>query len=126
MPDSYVYTGEEGKNELRILETLIADKDMTPEQAVKQIVDLTQAPQAHSRQIGDHCYYTARSLMSTAASTAPDEQQKLVAFFHELRNKTITDPSTGKVREHDGRAIWTGLPTFGYTFADDLNSIPGM
>jgi hypothetical protein len=125
MADEYVYTGEEGKDESRVLDSLVDDENTTPEQAVQQIVDLTLAPKTYSRQLGDHCYFTACGLLAAAARSVPSQQSKLVAFVHKLRSKTIVDPSTGKAFEHEGSVIWTGLPTFGYTFADELHSIPG-
>jgi hypothetical protein len=125
MADEHIYTGEEGKNELYILESLVSNDTITPDQAVQQILNLTRAPKTYSRQLGDHCYYTALGLLSTAAHTVPSKQAKLVAFVHELRSKTVTDPSSGEILEHDGEVIWKDLPTFGYTFADEMGSIPG-
>ncbi|KAF2028247.1 hypothetical protein EK21DRAFT_90805 [Setomelanomma holmii] len=124
MSDEHVYTGEEGKDEFRVLDSLVDHENMTPKQAAQQIVELTLAPKKYSRQLGDHCYFTARGLITAAARSTPDQQSKLVAFFHELRSKTVTNPSTGKPLEHEGRIIWTGLPTFGYTIADEMHSIP--
>tara|TARA_R110002003_G_scaffold6_6_gene307 strand:+ start:17548 stop:17955 length:408 start_codon:yes stop_codon:yes gene_type:complete len=125
MTDDHVYNGEEGADEFRVLDTLVEDENMTPEQAVQQILDLTSAPKTYNRQLGDHCYFTARGVLDAASRTTPDQQSKLVAFVHELRTKTVTDATTGKALEHDGQIIWTGLPSFGYTIADELHSIPG-
>ncbi|KAF2823055.1 hypothetical protein CC86DRAFT_372782 [Ophiobolus disseminans] len=118
-------TQDEGSEEFRILKALIANKDMTPEQAVTQIICLTQAPQTRGRQLANHCYFTARALMTTAAESAPEEQHKLITFLNQLRSNAVTDPETGEVLEHDGKVVWEGLPTFGYTLADDLHAIGG-
>ncbi|KAH7091498.1 hypothetical protein FB567DRAFT_518819 [Paraphoma chrysanthemicola] len=124
MADDYVYTGEEGADEFRVLDTLVEDEDMTPKEAVQQILRLTSAPKTYNRQLGDHCYFTARGVLGTASRTAPDQQSRLVEFVHELRSKTVNDPKTGQPLEHDGQVIWSGLPTFGYSFADELHSMP--
>lgn len=126
MSSTYQYTGEEGKHELRILASLIDQPDTTPEETVEQINKLTLAPKTYDRQLGDHCYFTAVALLSAAARTSPDRQAKLISFLHKLRSTTVNDPSSGEPLEHEDRIIWSGLPTFGYTFADELNSIPGM
>ncbi|KAH8696980.1 hypothetical protein GQ44DRAFT_718617 [Phaeosphaeriaceae sp. PMI808] len=124
LSEPHIYTGEEGKVVLRILKSLISNDEATPEQAVQQIVDIVLAPEKYRGQLGDTCYYTAQGLLDVAAHTAPDKQHKLVTFLHKLRNKIVTNPSTGHIIKHEDRVLFTGLPSFGYTFADALHSIP--
>jgi hypothetical protein len=123
--EPYVWTGEEGKEERDVAQRLIDNEDMTPEEAVQKILDLTNAPKSYPTPLGVHCDATAGGLLMAAARTPAAKQSKLVAFVHELRSKTVTDPSTSETLKHDNNIVWKDLPTFGYTIADELSSIPG-
>jgi hypothetical protein len=125
MTDPYVYTGEEGSAEFSVLDSLVDEENMTPELAVQQIIDLAQTPQPYNNRFGVHCESTVSGIIRAAARTAPNQQTKLVAFIHELRRQTVIDPSTGQAYEYDGKVVWKDLPTFGYTVAYELASIPG-
>lgn len=123
--DSYVWTGEEGKEERDAVQHLVDNGDMTPEQAVQQILDLANAPKSYPNPLALHCEATAGGLLMAAARTPAAKQSRLVAFLHELRSKTVIDPSTGEALKHDNSVVWKDLPTFGHTIADELNSFPG-
>jgi hypothetical protein len=123
--EPYVWTGEEGKEERDIPQQLVDNEDMTPEKAVQKILSLTNAPKPYPTPLGVHCDATAGGLLMAAARTPATKQSKLVAFVHELRSRTVNDPSTGEALKHDNNVVWKDLPTFGYTIADELSSIPG-
>jgi hypothetical protein len=125
MSGAHQYTDDEGKQEVTILDSLINNANVSPEKAVQQIVDITKSPKTYDRQLGDHCYYTARALVDVAARSTPNQQLKLINFLFELRRTTVTNPSSSEPIKHDGKVVWKDLPTFGYTFADELNSVPG-
>jgi hypothetical protein len=116
---------EPGAKEMDILLSLVDDENITPEQAVQQIIAITEATKSQENDLGNHCYFTASAVLYVASSNAPDKHSKLLAFIHELRSKTVTDSSTGEALLHDTVVVWKDLPTFGYTIADELNSIPG-
>jgi hypothetical protein len=123
--DAYIWTGEEGKEDMAVLDQLVDNEEMTPEQAVEKTIRLAHKPRSHPSPLATHCSATTGGIIAAAARTAPERQSKLVAYVHELRSKTVVDPKTGKAYEHDGQALWKDLPTFGYTVADELHSIPG-
>jgi hypothetical protein len=116
---------EPGAREMNIILSLVDDENMTPEQAVQQIIAITEATKSQENELGNHCYFTASAVLYTACNNAPSKHAKLIAFIHELRSKTIIDPSTNEALVHDTVVVWKDLPTFGYTNADELNSIPG-
>lgn len=119
------YTGDEGKEELRIVSSLVKDSGMTVEATIDQLTQLTLSPTTQRGQLEDHCYYTVRALLRTVAITAPQNQSKLIALLHRLRRTTINKSPSNAPLKHDGKVIWTGLPTFGPAFADTFESIPG-
>jgi hypothetical protein len=116
---------EPGAKEMDILLSLVDDENMTPEQAVEKIIAITEATKSQENELGNHCYFTASAVLHAAGSNAPDKHSKLLDFIQLLRSRTVTDPSTGEALLHDTVVVWKDLPTFGYTNADELNSIPG-
>jgi hypothetical protein len=123
--DTYVWTGNEGKEEMDILDQLVDHEEMTSEQAVNKTIELPHKSRPWPSPLAVHCGATVGGVIAAAARTAPERQSKLVDYVHKLRNKTIIDPATGKAYETDGEVLWKDLPTFGYTVADELHSIPG-
>lgn len=120
------YVSEVGGKEFRIIASLVTNANITLQIAIEQILALTRGCKNRSLELGNHCSAVAGSVLWTAARTAPDDQHKLVAFFHELRSQTVTELTTGEVLEYDRETLWRDMPTFGYTFADELHSIPCM
>lgn len=123
--EPYVWTGDEGEPEMSVLDNLVDDENMTVEQAVQRTVKLAQTPKTFPTPLAVHCECTARGVIVAAARTAPERHSKLISYVHELRSKTVTDPSTGNPLVHDGMELWKDLPTFEYTVSDELHSIPG-
>ncbi|KAF1916055.1 hypothetical protein BDU57DRAFT_594837 [Ampelomyces quisqualis] len=122
--DSYVWAGDEGREDMEVLDQLVDNEDMTPDQAVEKTIQLAQKPQPYPTPLVLHCEATARGVIVAAARTSPERHSKLVAYVHKLRRKIVVDPITGRAYEHDGEVLWKDLPTFGYTIADELHSIP--
>lgn len=123
--ETYIWTGDEGKEDMEVIDQLVDNENWTPKQAVEQTIHLAYKHRSHPSPLATHCSATAGGIIAAAARTAPERQSKLVAYVHELRSKTVVDPKTGKAYEHDGQVLWKDLPTFGYTVADELHSIPG-
>jgi dihydropteroate synthase len=116
---------------------VIADLEKTPEfgiinsivtspangagNAVQEIVDITTASQ--DDEDSNHVYDTACSVLEVASRTVPEKQSKLLEFVNELQQRVVKDSKTGEPRRIDGEdLLWTELPTFGYTFGDELQS----
>jgi hypothetical protein len=116
---------EPGAREMNILLSLVNDQTMTPEKAFQQIVAITEATKSQKDQLGNHCYFTALAVLEAACRNAPETHPKIIAFIQKLRKQNVIDPSTVQALVHDDEVVWQGLPTFGYTFADELNSFPG-
>jgi hypothetical protein len=116
---------EAGAREMNILLSLANDETMTPEKAFQQIVAITEVTKSQKDQLGNHCYFTALAVLEAAGRVTPDTHPKIIAFIHKLRKQNVIDPSTVQALVHDEEVVWQGLPTFGYTFADELNSFPG-
>ncbi|KAF2134051.1 hypothetical protein P153DRAFT_353260 [Dothidotthia symphoricarpi CBS 119687] len=111
------------KQEFKILVSMVKQPATLPENAVKHLAELSLQCKADDG-LGDHCYYTACSFLEVVALTMPDQQHDLLAFIHQLRATTLTDPVTGEAILYDG-VVWRDLPTFGYTIADELGSFSG-
>lgn len=121
--DSSSFVAElEVKQEFHILNALVVQPDSSTEDAVQQILNITSASIKDPTSLGNHLYNTACCLLEIAARTPPVQQPKLVTFVYLLQKRTVTDPATSEPLRHDGDLIWTELPTFGYTFADELGS----
>lgn len=123
--DSYVWTGDEGKPEMNVLDDLVDEENVTVHQAVQKTIELAQTPKTFPDPLAIHCECTARGVIVAAARTAPKRQSKLINYVHELRSKSVTDVSTGEPIVHDGAALWVDLPTFERTVDEELHSIPG-
>jgi hypothetical protein len=107
--------------EFKIINSLIIPPGNEPRNAVQEIVDITTARQ--DDQDSNHAYDTACSVVQVASRTAPEEQGKLIEFVNRLQKRIVTDSKTGEPRMHAGEdLLWTELPTFGYTFGDELQS----
>ncbi len=111
----------ETKQEFKFLNTLVQNPDASPADTVQQIRSLTLAS-AEKPDPDSHLYYTACGVLEVAARTSPAQQRKLIAVIHQLQSIAATDPTTGTPLRHDGDLIFTDLPTFGYTFSDELGS----
>ncbi|KAF2188500.1 hypothetical protein K469DRAFT_660198 [Zopfia rhizophila CBS 207.26] len=62
--------------------------------------------------------------MEVAARTAPSQQTALVEFLRKLQQQKVTDPATGQQLKYDedyNKTVWTEVPNFGITVADDWN-----
>jgi hypothetical protein len=118
-------TQEPGAREMNILLSLVNDEDMTPEKARQQIIVITEATKSQKDQIGNHCYFTASAVLEAARRSTPDKHPKIIEFIHKLRGQNVIEPGTFDALVHDREVVWKDLPTFGYTFADELNSFPG-
>lgn len=113
----------EQKPEFKLLETYLQHSDVTLENAIHQLVDLTHKS-ALEETTGNHCWITACCFLELAARTAPEQQNKLVELLLLLRSVVVTDSSTNMpLAFEDGEGvIWQDLPTFGYTIADEMGS----
>ncbi|KAH7410184.1 hypothetical protein DE146DRAFT_644142 [Phaeosphaeria sp. MPI-PUGE-AT-0046c] len=122
--DSYIWTGNEGEPEMLVLDNLVDDENTTVEQAIQKTIELAQTTKKFPNPLAIHCECTARGVIVAAARTTPERQSRLISYVHELRKTTVTSASTGESLVYDGAALWKDLPTFEYTVADDLHSIP--
>ena len=107
--------------EYRVLSTLINDSVVTPAQAVQEIVAMTELLKAgETRALGHHFYDTACSILELAGRATSEESANLVDLILCLHEITILDPSTDRPLAYDGDLVWRQLPTFGYTFVDEI------
>ena len=113
----------EQRPEFKLLEALLQYPDITPDNALHQLVDFTYRS-ALEESAGNHCWITACCFLEVAARTAPEQQSKLTALLLSLRSVTLTDPSTNEpwAFEDGEGVIWKDLPTLGYTIADEMGS----
>ena len=114
--------GLEKKQEFQILDTLAREPHATPQDTVQQIEKLTLSSVKDRVVLSAHVYDTACCTLEVASRTASNQQPKLVTFVQQLQRITITDQAVGKPLTQDGDLVWTELPTFGFTFADELGS----
>jgi hypothetical protein len=113
----------EQKPEFQLVQTFSQQSEITLEDAIHQLVDLTHKA-ALEEEIGNHCWITACCFLELAARTAPEQQSRLVELLLSLRSVVLTDSSTdAPLAFEDGEGIvWQDLPTFGYTIADEMGS----
>jgi hypothetical protein len=100
----------------RIIASLLEEPASTVENAVQQTVDLCKPDE------------TACCLAELAQRTPAEAQHKLVTFVHELQKVNIVDPNTGKpqtypITENSTELLWSELPLFGVTWADESQSL---
>jgi hypothetical protein len=108
--------------ERQILHDLVNKTDHTPEDAVQQIVQRTKLAAADAVELGGQCADTADAVVYTAVQHPSSQHPKLVSFFHLLRANNLTNASGEPLRNRlDNELVWKDLPTFGYTFADELH-----
>jgi hypothetical protein len=97
------------------LAALVHQPDASVAHAVQQTVEIW----------GPEC--TPYNLSELAQRTPPEKQSKLVAFVHELQKVKIFDQTTGKQKiypeDQTGELLWSELPTFGVTWADEWQSL---
>ncbi|KAJ4380016.1 hypothetical protein N0V86_004323 [Didymella sp. IMI 355093] len=117
----------EQKPEFQLVQTFSQQSEITLEDAIHQLVDLTHNA-ALEEEIGNHCWVTACCFLELAARTAPEQQSRLVELLLSLRSVVLTDSSTdAPLAFEDGEGIvWQDLPTFGYTIADEMGSFDGQ
>jgi len=110
----------EAKPEFQILSNFMKQTDSSPAIAVQQILELTTLSYKLGA-LGEHFYNTACSIIALGQRTALEQQSELVTLVSELQENTILDPKTGKPLSHDNELVWTELPTFSWTFGDELH-----
>ncbi|OSS55050.1 hypothetical protein B5807_01484 [Epicoccum nigrum] len=117
----------EQKPEFKLLNAFSQQPDVAQDEAIHQLVDLTHRS-ALEEEIGNHCWMTACSFLEIAARTAPEEQSRLIDLLLSLRSVVLTDPSTNEpwTFEDGAGIVWQDLPTFGYTFADEISCFDGQ
>jgi hypothetical protein len=108
--------------EFQILSKLMEQANISPTTAVQQILELTTLS-CNKGTLADHLYNTSCSVIGLAQRSAPEQQSKLVTFVAKLQKHTILDPKTGEplLHEPDHELVWTELPTFSWTFGDELH-----
>jgi len=113
----------ERKLEFRLVQAFSDQSQVTLEDAIHQLVDLTYKA-ALEEEIGNHCWVTACSFLELAARTAPEQQSRLVELLRSLGSVVLTDSSIdAPLAFEDGEGvIWQDFPTFGYTIADEMGS----
>jgi hypothetical protein len=126
--------------EFKILAPLVREEGSTSvEHTLNEFNALTDsilaeytAPDAkphHNGSLSPHPWYTMLSLVELAKRTPHARQRKLVEFVVTLMKVEVTDPRTGNkpylhaVDPDWHRAVWTDLPTFGYTAADAFHGV---
>ncbi|KAI9929423.1 hypothetical protein AWENTII_009151 [Aspergillus wentii] len=108
----------ETKPEFKILKPLVQqDTSYSPSEAVQKIVEITKT--LRDSPLGNHCWDTCCALLELAAQTAPGQHNRLVEFVVHLKNATVNDENGQPLMVEDG-IVWTGLPTFGYGFTDEM------
>lgn len=110
--------------EFEILNSLVTQQDISCANAVQRIVEITLSFTGNnSFRGGGHLYDTACCTLELAQRTETREgRSKLVDFELELQKQDILNPASGMRMDNDGDLIWQDLPTFGYTFVDELGS----
>lgn len=106
--------------EFQILNVLITDIHISPAQTVEVIVGRTETLKVDGTGLGNHFYTTACIILELAGKTTFENQAKLVAVVLGLHQITLLDPTTGEPLKYDGDVVWRELPTFGYTFVDEI------
>lgn len=104
--------------EFKILNSLVQGSDTSPADAVEKIAKIT-VEMRDTQLRGDHLWYTCVSVIELAQRTPPEHQTRLVEFIVLLSQTSVMDPETGKHMMHHGDLVWTGLPSLGYTAADE-------
>lgn len=108
-------TEQEQAPSYQCLAALVHEPDATVAHAVQQTIEICEPS----------C--TAYTLSEIAQQTPPEKQSKLVAFVHELQKVQILDEKTGKQNiypeDQTGELLWSELPTFGVTWADEWQSL---
>jgi hypothetical protein len=99
----------------RCLEALVEQPDATVAHAVQQAVEAYEPS------------VIAYHLSELAQRTPPEKQKKLVSFVHEIQKVRIMDEQTGKQKiypdDRTGELLWSELPLFGVTWADEWQSL---
>jgi hypothetical protein len=107
--------------EFNIINSIVNSPAKGARNFVQEIVDITTASQ--DDEDSNHVYDTACSVLEVASRTVPEKQEKLVEFVNELQQRVVKDSRTKEPRRIQGEdLLWTELPTFGYTFGDELQS----
>ena len=60
-------------------------------------------------------YNVSLAVMELAQRLEPGKHGKLVEFVSKLQRQTATDPATGEPLKRHKDALWTDLPSMGYT-----------
>ncbi|KAF2141145.1 uncharacterized protein K452DRAFT_319375 [Aplosporella prunicola CBS 121167] len=111
----------QGKMEFEIFSNL-TQTDVSPEEALQQILARIKAVLNNKQELGQRLYDTASCLIEVAERTAaPERLNKLATFVKLLREITWTGEN-GEPLRHDDYLLFTDLPVFGYTLADELQS----
>ncbi|KAJ9403757.1 hypothetical protein DTO045G8_8491 [Paecilomyces variotii] len=109
----------ESSEEFKILDR-VTKHDATVDDALQKVIDMTMAATTvhgpNSLQgAGLVDYNVALALMELSQRLEPAKHGKLVEFISKLQTQTATDPLTGEPQKIQGDALWTDLPSFGYT-----------
>lgn len=122
--------------EYQILDALVK-QTINTENGVKKIIDKTtdaanSQPELTEEEkkrypvpsnVGNLCYAFAMCVLECAQRTVPEQQTPLVALVARLQDIEMSDPKTKESLKVDGELVWKELPTFGYSFADELGSV---
>ena len=111
--------------EYKIINRLVQEPNASVADALAQLAQLTSAAinTANANPVGTHPWHTFCSLIEVAKRTQHDKQAKLVEFTINLQKVKVADPATGEQLKSEGDLLWTEMPAFGYTAADDWNEI---
>ncbi|KAF2650654.1 hypothetical protein K491DRAFT_720575 [Lophiostoma macrostomum CBS 122681] len=122
--------------EYHILDALVKHT-LSIENAVQNIIDKTidaanSQPELTEEEkkrypvpssVGNMCYTFAVCIIECAQRTESEQQDSLVDLIVRLQDVELLDPKTADPLKVDGKLVWKELPTFGYSFADELGSV---
>ncbi|GES65082.1 hypothetical protein ATEIFO6365_0009057700 [Aspergillus terreus] len=109
----------ENSVEFKLLDNVIK-KDATAQDAVQDVIDMTMAAlsiHGPNKQggIGLSDYNISLAVLELAQRLEPSKHTTLVEFITQLQKQIAIDPSTNEPLRVQGDALWTDMPSFGYT-----------
>ncbi|KAF2137757.1 uncharacterized protein K452DRAFT_321604 [Aplosporella prunicola CBS 121167] len=112
----------------RMLEALVQQPDVSPEDAVQHLVDrILNALKPDNGYEFLPCDGIAICTIEVAIRTSPEKQRKLIDMLLLLQDTTVINPATGApvIVEHDSINLgvaFRDLPSFGYILTDNVNA----